>query len=142
MFCRSHKLRGLLTAAAAAAVAAAAFAIPASANSGSCIPPAGADGWYCAALSMNNAGTANSVTDRLVDDYFRDAVATSAPTSEGIVDDSWRSTFVPQAVESSSGGFDWGDFGIGVAVAVGAMLLAMGVANRVKGQRQLGVGRA
>ena len=141
MLGRSHKLRGLITAA-AAAVAAAAFAIPASAGSGPCTPPAGADGWYCAALSMNNASTANSVTDRLVDDYFRDAVATSAPTSAGLVDDSWRSAFVVEGVQQSSGGFNWGDFGIGVAVAVGAMLLAMGVANRVKGQRQLGVGRA
>ena len=91
---------------------------------------------------MNNAGTANSVTDRLVDDYFRDAVATSAPTSEGIVDDSWRSPFVVEGVQQSSGGFNWGDFGIGVAVAVGAMLLAMGVSKRVKGQRRLGIGRA
>jgi hypothetical protein len=54
MFSRSQELGRLVTAA-AAAVAAAAFAIPASADSGSCTPPAGADGWYCAALSMNNA---------------------------------------------------------------------------------------
>ena len=142
MFARSHKLSALVTAAAAAAVAAAAFAIPASADSGSCTPPAGADGWYCAALLMNNAGTANGVTDRLVDDYFRNAVATSAPTSEGLVDDSWRSPFVVEGVQQSSGGFSWGDFGIGVAVALGAMLLAMSVSKRAKGQRRLGIGRA
>ncbi len=141
MFARSHKLGRLVTASAAAVVVAA-FAIPASADSGSCTPPPGADGWYCAALSTNNAGTANSVTDRLVDDYFRDAVAMSAPTSEGIVDDSWRSPFVVEGVQQSSGGFSWGDFGIGVAVAVGAMLLAMGVSKRAKGQRRLGIGRA
>ena len=191
MLGRSHKLRGLITAA-AAAVAAAAFAIPASADSSPCTPPAGADGWYCAALLMNNANAATGVTDRLVDDYFRDAVATSAPTSEGIVDDSWRSPvliegavfeevggivphvtlrsiandeqpkeevlvdrpeidskitrvsgpFVVEGVQQSSGGFNWGDFGIGVAVAVGAMLLAMGVSKRAKGQGRLGIGRA
>ena len=181
MLGRSHKLSALVTAA-AAAVAAAAFAIPASADSGSCTPPAGADGWYCAALSMNNAGTANGVTDRLVDDYFRDPpartstctppagadgwycaalsmnnagaakgvtgrlvdgfVAMSAPTSEGIVDDSWRSPFAVEGDQQSSGGFNWGDFAIGVAVAFGAMLLAMGVSKRVKGQQRLGIGRA
>ena len=141
-----------------------------------CTPPAGADGWYCAALSTNNAGTANSVTDRLVDDFSRPARVdessrplertagtaplsrntpappfpgrpsrlrrVSAPTSEGIVDDSWRSPFVVEGAQQSSGGFNWGDFGIGVAVAVGAMLLAMGVSKRVKGQRRLGIGRA
>jgi hypothetical protein len=141
MFVRSHKLRGLITAA-AAAVAAAAFAIPASADSGPCTPPAGADGWYCAALSTNNAVTAKRVTDRLVDDYFRDAVALSAPTSEGIVDDSWRSPVMIEGAQQTSGGFNWGDFGIGIAVAVGAMFAVLGVTNRVKGQRRLGIGRA
>ena len=47
-----------------------------------------------------------------------------------------------EGVQQSSGGFNWGDFGIGIAVAVGADVLAMGVANRVKGQRRLGIGRA
>jgi len=141
MFGRSHKLGRLVTAI-AAAVAVAAFAIPASAASGSCTPPAGADGWYCAALSTSNPSAAQKTSERLVDDYFRDPVAISAPTSEGIVDDSWRSPFVIEGIQQSSGGFNWGDFGIGIAVAVGAMLLAVGVRSRVKGQQRLEVGGA
>jgi hypothetical protein len=39
-------------------------------------------------------------------------------------------------VSSPSGGFDWADFGIGFAVAVGAMLLLAGVGAGVLALRQ------
>jgi hypothetical protein len=120
------------------AVAAAVFTGSALA-SGTCTPPPNADGWYCAALALsNNTGTIG-VSERLVDDYFRDPAPVVAPTSEGFVDDSWRSTFVPQSVEVTSGGFDWGDFGIGAAAAIGAVLLALGLTTLVSGHRPTGV---
>ena len=81
------------------------------------------------------------MSDRMVDDYFRNSTPVSLQTSQGFVDDSWRSPFVVQRVESA-GGFDWGDFGIGVAAALGAMLLTMGIATRFTGHRHVGVGSA
>jgi hypothetical protein len=77
------------------------------------------------------------VTDRIVDDYFRDAVAMSAPTSEGIVDDSWRSPFVIEGAQQSSAGFNWGDAGIGGAAAVALVLLGAGGVVLIRdGRRQ------
>ena len=104
MFARSHKLSALVTAAAAVAVAA--FAIPASADSGSCTPPAGADGWYCAALSMSNGGSA----DRLVDDYFRDPPARRSTCTPPAGADGWycaalsmNNASAPKSVTASFG---------------------------------------
>lgn len=140
MLGKSQILGGLVTAITVAA-AFAAFALPASAGAGACVPPPGADGWYCAALARSSADATAGVTDRLVDDSFRDATPTAAPTSEGFVDDSWRSPFVADTVPSGPG-FAWDDFGIGVAAALGAMLLAVGLAGRVTGHRRMGVGSA
>jgi len=133
MFLKSQTLSGLVGAIAVAA-AAVVLAVPASAATASCTPPAEADGWYCAALALNKASVTPRVTDRLVDDYFRNP--TAAPTSQGFVDDSWRSPFVADVVQSSPG-FAWDDFGIGVAAALGAMLLAIGIAGRVSGHRRV-----
>lgn len=130
MFAKSQALGGLVTAMALAA-SVAALAVPATAAP-SCTPPAGADTWYCTAVSLSDTG----VTDRQVDDYFRDVNFASPMTSNGIVDDSWRSPFVVETTQPSSSGFDWGDFGIGAAVAVGAMLLAIGIAARFGGRRR------
>jgi hypothetical protein len=46
-----------------------------------------------------------AVSDRIVDDYFRDA----------------------PAVAASGNGFEWGDFSIGIAVGVGSMLVLAGL---------------
>jgi hypothetical protein len=67
MFCKSHKLGGLVGLI-AVAVAALTFALPASAATAPCNPPVGVDGWYCAALALSNADAKKAVTDRLVDD--------------------------------------------------------------------------
>jgi hypothetical protein len=140
MFRRPLALRGLILAT-AVAVSVVILAGPVSASSGSCTPPPQADTWYCAALAQSNQIGGLGVSDRMVDDYFRNSTPVSLQTSQGFVDDSWRSPFVVQGVESA-GGFDWGDFGIGVAAALGAMLLAMGIARRFTGHRHVGVGSA
>jgi len=114
------------------------FTGSAAASSGSCTPPPQADTWYCAAIAQNKQLSSVGVSERLVDDYFRDATPVSPQTSQGFVDDSWRSPFVVREVETA-GGFDWGDFGIGAAVALGAMLLTMGIATRFTGHRHVGV---
>jgi hypothetical protein len=137
MFGRPLALRGSILAT-AVAVSVVVFAGPASAASGSCTPPPQADTWYCAALAQSNQIGTLGVTDRMVDDYFRNSTPLSLQTSQGFVDDSWRSPFVVQGVENA-GGFDWGDFGIGVAAAVGAMLLMLGIATLVTGRRPVGV---
>jgi hypothetical protein len=64
--------------------------------------------------------------DRIVDDYWRDD-ASLASTSSTIVDDYFRDP--PVAVTSPGERFDWGDFGIGIAVAIGSMLLLAGLAT-------------
>src|SRR6185436_13904277 len=63
------------------AVAAVAFAVPALAAAGSCAPPPGADGWYCAAMALNSTDAIAGVKDRQVDDYFRDASSVSSKAS-------------------------------------------------------------
>ena len=144
MFGRSHKLRGLLTAAQLPLWPLQRSQSQPRLAPAPCTPPAGADGWLLRRPLDEQRRRRHGVTDRLVDDYFRDVIATSAPTSEGIA--VRRLLAQPGPVSGvrvrAPGGFDWGDFGIGIAVAVGAMLLAMGVSNRAKGQRRLGIGRA
>jgi hypothetical protein len=77
-------------------------------------------------------GVANRIVDepttnRITDDYFRDAqrsVNASPPVTNRIVDDYFRDAAPAVA---SANGFHWGAFGIGIAVAFGAMLLLAGV---------------
>lgn len=78
-----------------------------------------------------------AVSTRLVDDYWRDSLRNMKPTaavSERIVDDYFRDA--PTAVADGSDGFDWGDFGIGIAVAVGSMLMLAGLGAGVLAARQ------
>jgi len=168
MLGKSKGLGGLVTAIAVAA-AVAAFAVPASAAAGSCTPPKGADSWYCAALSLSNARPTDRLVDDYfrdtapvpaangscpapegADSWYCTALSLSRAraadvsfatptTNNGIVDDSWRSPFVMETSQSSSSGFNWDDFGIGAAVAVGAMLLALGIATRFGGRRRVEV---
>ena len=63
-------------------------------------------------------------SDTIVDDYFRDQPAPVSVPSSTIVDDYFRD---PPTVVSSGTGFDWADFGIGVAAAVGGMLVLAGL---------------
>lgn len=67
-----------------------------------------------------------AVADSLVDDYFRDPQPAIAPAvTDRIVDDYFRDP-EPVAV-SSDQGVDWGDFGIGLAVGVGSILMLVGI---------------
>jgi hypothetical protein len=71
--------------------------------------------------------------DTIVDDYFRDAPATLIAPPDTIVDDYFRDA--PTVVTSGST-FNWGDFGIGVVTAAGAMLLLAGLVVGVLAARQ------
>jgi hypothetical protein len=74
--------------------------------------------------------------DRIVDDYFRNAqpvVQLTPGVANRIVDDSFRDA--PAAVATGNG-FNWGDFGIGAAVAVGAMLMLAGLGAGLLAARQ------
>src|SRR6187200_901843 len=75
------------------------------------------DYWRDQALASTSSNT-------IVDDYFRDQPAPVSTPSNTIVDDYFRD---PPTVVSSGTGFDWADFGIGVAGAVGGMLLLTGL---------------
>ena len=77
-------------------------------------------------------------SDTIVDDYFRDAPATLAIPPDTIVDDYFRD---PPTVVSSGTGFDWADFGIGVAAAVGGMLVLTGLGLGLIAARQNRGGR-
>jgi hypothetical protein len=77
-------------------------------------------------------------SDTIVDDYFRDQPAAVSMTSNTIVDDYFRD---PPAVVSSGTGFDWADFGIGVAAAVGGMLVLSGLGLGLIAARQSRGGR-
>jgi hypothetical protein len=69
-------------------------------------------------------------SDTLIDDYFRDQPAL---TSDTLIDDYFRDA---PTVVSSGARFDWGDFGIGVAAAAGAMLVLAGLGIGVIAARQ------
>jgi hypothetical protein len=72
-------------------------------------------------------GRGTATTNRIVDDYFREAqpsINQSPGVTNRIVDDYFRDA-APAA--AAANGFHWGDFGIGIAVAFGAMLLLAGV---------------
>jgi hypothetical protein len=61
----------------------------------------------------------------VVDDYFRDPVTRQAP--QVLPDDYFRDP-QPTVVRVPVNGFDWGDFGIGAAASMGALLLLLGLA--------------
>jgi hypothetical protein len=71
--------------------------------------------------------------DTIVDDYFRDAPATVAAPPATIVDDYFRD---PPTVVTSGSAFDWGDFGLGIVTATGAMLLLAGLVLAFLAARQ------
>lgn len=77
-------------------------------------------------------------SDTIVDDYFRDQPALASMPSNTIVDDYFRD---PPTVVSSGTGFDWADFGIGVAAAVGGMLVLTGLGLGLIAARQSRGGR-
>jgi hypothetical protein len=75
------------------------------------------------------AASTDTPADTLVDDYFRDVpvgVAAQSPTADHLVDDYFRDS--PTIVTAQSDSFDWGDFGIGIATAMGTILLLVGLA--------------
>jgi hypothetical protein len=95
--------------------------------------------------------------NRLVDDYWRDQAVVASPTADRIVDDYWRDGLrgvkpAPlvtdrivddyfrdaPAVVATGDGFDWGDFGIGIAVAVGSMLVLAGLGAGLAVRRSRG----
>ena len=86
------------------------------------------------AVAAPFAGAGN---DTMVDDYWRDQ-ALAARSSNTIVDDYFRD---PPTVVSSGTGFDWADFGIGVAAAVGGMLVLTGLGLGLIAARQSRGGR-
>ena len=77
-------------------------------------------------------------SDTIVDDYFRDQPAAVSVPSNTIVDDYFRD---PTTVVSPGTGFDWADFGIGVAAAVGGMLVLAGLGLGLIAARQSRGGR-
>ena len=77
-------------------------------------------------------------SDTIVDDYFRDQPELASMPSNTIVDDYFRD---PPTVVSSGTGFDWADFGIGVAAAVGGMLVLTGLGLGLIAARQSRGGR-
>ena len=85
------------------------------------------------AVGVPLAGAGNSATcpppyrasDTIVDDYWRDGLQCVTATP---------STSAP-AVVISGGGFHWADFGIGIGVAFGAMLLLAGLGAGVLAAR-------
>ena len=89
------------------------------------------DYWRDQALAARSSNT-------IVDDYFRDQPAPVSTPSNTIVDDYFRD---PPTVVSSGTGFDWADFGIGVAAAVGGMLVLTGLGLGLIAARQSRGGR-
>jgi F0F1-type ATP synthase membrane subunit c/vacuolar-type H+-ATPase subunit K len=89
------------------------------------------DYWRDQALAANPS-------DTIVDDYFRDQPAPVSIPANTIVDDYFRD---PPAAVSSGTGFDWADFGIGVAAAVGGMLVLTGLGLGLIAARQSRGGR-
>jgi hypothetical protein len=81
---------------------------------------------------------ASMPSNTIVDDYFRDQQAPVSTPSNTIVDDYFRD---PPTVVSSGTGFDWADFGIGVAAAVGGMLVLTGLGLGLIAARQSRGGR-
>jgi len=77
-------------------------------------------------------------SNTLVDDYFRDQPPPVSIPANTIVDDYFRD---PPAAVSSGTGFDWADFGIGVAAAVGGMLVLTGLGLGLIAARQSRGGR-
>ena len=77
-------------------------------------------------------------SNTIVDDYFRDQPAPASIPSNTIVDDYFRDQ---PTVVSSGTGFDWADFGIGVAAAVGGMLVLAGLGLGLIAARQSRGGR-
>ena len=77
-------------------------------------------------------------SNTIVDDYFRDPSTAGSVPSNTIVDDYFRD---PPTVVSSGTGFDWADFGIGVAAAVGGMLVLAGLGLGLIAARQSRGGR-
>ena len=119
---------GRLTIALVAGVAALAVAAPfAGAGNDTMVD----DYWRDQALAARSS-------DTIVDDYFRDQPALASMPSNTIVDDYFRD---PPTVVSSGTGFDWADFGIGVAAAVGGMLVLTGLGLGLIAARQSRGGR-
>ena len=77
-------------------------------------------------------------SNAIVDDYFRDPPAPVSVPSNTIVDDYFR---IDYSVVSPGTGFDWADFGIGVAAAVGGMLVLAGLGLGLIAARQSRGGR-
>jgi hypothetical protein len=77
-------------------------------------------------------------SNTIVDDYFRDPTAPVSVPLSTIVDDYFRD---PPTVVSSGPGFGWADFGIGVAAAVGGMLVLAGLGLGLIAARQSRGGR-
>lgn len=78
-------------------------------------------------------------TGPIVDDYFRDpqlaAPRASAPVADRIVDDYFRNPVRVVVPQPTSGGFDWGDFGIGAGAMLGLVLLLAGLTTAALGMR-------
>jgi len=98
------------------------------------VPIAGAGNTIVDDYWRDQAPATSQAPDTVVDDYFRDAPRVQSPTPNTIVDDYFRDP--PVAVVSANQGFDWADFGIGAAVAIGAMLVLAGIAAGLLAVRQ------
>jgi hypothetical protein len=69
------------------------------------------------------SGATFSVTDRIVDDSFRDSAPIATPAGDRIVDDSFRDAPTVVVPQSIGGAFHWADFGIGAGAMLGLTLL-------------------
>jgi hypothetical protein len=101
------------------------------------------DDWFRAPSAKQAAPASKPVTNRLVDDYFRDANRVTAQTSDGIVDDWFRddNRVAASAAKTTADRFDWKEFGIGAAAMLGVVLaagLAIGALTTRRKGGQLG----
>jgi hypothetical protein len=98
------------------------------------------EGWCFVAVP--GADPATAATRGVLDNYWRDRpVATASAAARGNLDSYWRDARNATRSDSTAGGsretllarargaFSWGSFGIGIGVALGALLALVAVAG-------------
>jgi len=96
---------------------------------------------YCL-VAVPGADGATAATRGVLDSWWRDAPTVPAPAAtRGILHAYWRGAPSAASADSTVGGsretllvsarraFSWGDFGIGISAALGALLVLVGVAG-------------
>jgi hypothetical protein len=82
---------------------------------------------------------AQSTEDRIVDDSFRDTPSVAAPPGDRLVDDYFRDAPTLAASVPADGGFNWGDWAVGIGSGIGmALLLAAGLVTSRQVRQRVG----